>query len=28
VETKTVTFIAAPDDGDALAFMYTTDDVL
>jgi len=28
VATKTVTFVAAPDDGDALAFMYTTDDVL
>ena len=26
--TKTVTFVAAPDDGDAICFMYCTDDVL
>lgn len=28
VGTKTVTFVAAPDDGDPICFMYTTDDTL
>jgi len=28
VETKTVTFTAAPDDGDTVVFMYCTDDTL